>query len=243
MFVMPSAILALLSFRLSLLCFGLLVRTRSRPCGLCYHPYTLAQIKGFESPYFAYLCSFASMLYARVSLSCSRLCHAWRPWRVCGCVVTPNAYEASFGCNHLGYIFGCRVALCVPFPASCDDMLTMLVCATCWLSLHLYALAYMSMHESFLLVCCPCFNTIKLWTFDPNLHLSLTDTAFCVLSCLFALFFCVFAFSHVRLAMSIMFICFMPLSYALCTFSFHCLFAGFLFLPLHVRIWSRDAWS
>ena len=76
MFVMPFAIVALLSFCLSLLCFGLLVRTRSRPCGLCYHPYTLAQIKGFESPYFACLCSFASMLYARVSLSCSRLCHA-----------------------------------------------------------------------------------------------------------------------------------------------------------------------
>jgi len=56
--------------------------------------------------------------------------------------------------------------------ASCDAMLTMFVCATRWLSMHLCTLAHMSMHESCLLVCCPCFNTLKLWTFDPNLHLS-----------------------------------------------------------------------
>ena len=51
----------------------------------------------------------------------------------------------------------CPVALCTPFPfaAPCDDMLTMLVCVTCWLSMHLYMLAYMSMHESCLLVCHP----------------------------------------------------------------------------------------
>ena len=77
------------------------------------------------------------------------------------------------------------------FPTSCDDMLTMLICATRWLSLHLYSLAYMSMHESCLLVCRPCFNTMKLWTFDPNLHLSLMDTTFCMFSCSFSLFFCV----------------------------------------------------
>ena len=52
--------------------------------------------------------------------------------------------------------------------------------------MHLYTLAYMSMHESCFLVCRICFNTMKLWTFDPNLHLSLTDTTFCFLSCLFA---------------------------------------------------------
>ena len=53
----------------------------------------------------------------------------------------------------------------------------------------------------------------------------------------------VLAFSHAMLAMSIMLICYMPLSYALCTFSFHCLSTSFLFLPLHVRIRSEDAWS
>ena len=66
------------------------------------------------------------------------------------------------------------VASCIPFPfsASCDDMLTMLVCVTRWLSMHLYMLAYMSMHEPCLLVCHPYFNTVKLWTSDLNLHLS-----------------------------------------------------------------------
>ena len=51
-------------------------------------------------------------------------------------------------------------------------MLTMLVCATRWLSMHLYTLAYMFMHESCLLVCRPYFNIMKSWTSDPNLHLS-----------------------------------------------------------------------
>ena len=80
------------------------------------------------------------------------------------------------------------VASCIPFPfsASCDDMLTMLVCATRWLSMHLYTLVYMSMHESCLHVCRPYFNTMKLWTSDPNQNLSLADTTFCLLSCLFA---------------------------------------------------------
>ena len=44
----------------------------------------------------------------------------------------------------------------------------------------------MSVHESCLLVCLPCFNIMKLWTFDPNLHLSFAGTTFCLLSCLFA---------------------------------------------------------
>jgi len=80
------------------------------------------------------------------------------------------------------------VALCIPFPffAPCDDMLAMLVCANCWLPMYLYTLAYMSMHKSFLLVCYPYFNTMKLWTSDPNLHLSPVDTALCLLARLFA---------------------------------------------------------
>ena len=67
------------------------------------------------------------------------------------------------------------VASCTPFPfsASCDDMLTMLVCATRLLYMHLYTFAYMSMHESRMLVCHPYFNTMKLWTSNPNLHLTL----------------------------------------------------------------------
>ena len=77
MFVMPCAIVAILSLCLSFLCFGLLVRTWSRPYGFCHRPCTSAHIKGFGSPYFSCLCLFASMLYACVSLSSSRLCHDW----------------------------------------------------------------------------------------------------------------------------------------------------------------------
>ena len=130
----------------------------------------------------------------------------------------------------------------LPFFALCDDMLVMLVRATYWLYLHIYTLVYMSMHESCLLVCRPCFNTIKLWTFDPNLYLSLVDTIFCLLSCLFAfLFVCLFSSSfacHAYHAYPLY-----AFSYALCIFSFHCSFVGFLSLPLHVCTWSEDAWS
>ena len=128
------------------------------------------------------------------------------------------------------------------FSAPCNVMITMLVYATCWLFMHLYMLAYMFMHESCLLVCHPYFNTMKLWTFDPNLHLpSWTPPFVCFLACLpFRLFAC---FLVSLLAMSIMFICLMPLSCALCIFSFHCLSARFLSLPLHVHTWSKDAWS
>ena len=157
------------------------------------------------------------------------------PLAGCGHVVTFDAHKALFECNHLGCITMMPIASCIPFPFSApfDAMLTMLVCATCWLSVHLYTLVYMSMHESCLLVCHPHFKTMELWTFNPNLNLSLADTTFCLLSCFFAFL----------LVMSIMLICFMPLSYALCIFSFHCLFAGFLSLPLHIHTWSENAWS
>ena len=128
------------------------------------------------------------------------------------------------------------------FSAPCNVMITMLVYATCWLFMHLYMLAYMFMHESCLLVCHPYFNTMKLWTFDPNLHLpSWTPPFVCFLACLpFRLFAC---FLVSLLAMSIMLSCLMPLSCALCIFSFHCLSAGFQSLPLHEHTWSEDAWS
>ena len=151
-------------------------------------------------------------------------------------MVTFNAHEALFGCNHLGCITMMLVASCIcfPFSAPCNPMLAMLICATYWLSLHLYMLAYMSLHESCLLVCRLCFNTMKLCTSNPNLHFSLADTTFvCFLACLpFRLFVC---FLASLLARSIMLIYFMPPSYALCIFSIHCLFAGFLSLPLHVH--------
>ena len=67
MFVMPCAIVALLSLYLSFLCFGLLVWTRSRPYGLCHYPYTLAHIKGF-----------GSFLFCMSMLACfCALCLCW----------------------------------------------------------------------------------------------------------------------------------------------------------------------
>ena len=103
-------------------------------------------------------------------------------------MVIPDAHKALVGCNHLGGIAMMPVASCMPFlfSAPCDDILAMLVCATRWLSMHLFMLAYMFMHESCLPVCHLCFNTMKLWTFEPNLHLYLADTTFCLLSYLFA---------------------------------------------------------
>ena len=158
-------------------------------------------------------------------------------------MITSDTHKALFGCNHLGCIIMTVVASCTPFPlfALCDDMIAMLVCATRWLSMHLCMLAHMSMYESCLLVCRSCFNKMKLWIFNPNLHLSLTDTTFCLFSYLFAfslvcLLSCFFA-SHVYHT-----IYFMPLSYALCIFSFHCLSTSFLSLPLHVHTWSENAW-
>ena len=65
----------------------------------------------------------------------------------------------------------------------------------------------------------------------------------------FIFFSYLFTFSLVHLlscsllAMFIMLICFMSPLYALCIFSFHCLSAGFLSLPLHVHTRSKDAWS
>ena len=93
-----------------------------------------------------------------------------------------------------------------------------------------------------LLTCSCIFNTMKLWTFDPNLHLSLVDTTFCSFSCLFVfllvcLLSCFFA-CHAYHACSLY-----AFSYALCIFFFHCLSADFLSLPLHVHIWSEDVWS
>ena len=150
-------------------------------------------------------------------------------------MVTPNAYEALFRCNHLGCITMMLVAPCIPFPffALHDALHTMLVCATRWLSMHLYMLAHMSMHESCLVVCRPCFNIMNLWIFDPNLHLSLMDTTLVyLLSCFVSFFACILVSMF---AMSIMFIYFMPLYYALCIFSLRGLSAVFLSLPLHVR--------
>ena len=77
-------------------------------------------LKGLDHSHFACLCLLASMLYACVNLSCSRLCHVWCPPRAWSCLLTLDTHEALFGCNHLGGISGCQVALCTPFPFFCS---------------------------------------------------------------------------------------------------------------------------
>ena len=124
--------------------------------------------------------------------------------------------------------------------------------------MHLYTLAFMSMHESCLLVCRSCFNTMKLWTFDPNLHLSPVDTTFCcLLTCLPSHLFACLPFSSL-VCLSCCLSCLLPYAmlallvrlFALyllhiihASLSFHCLFAGFLSLPLHVHTRGEDVWS
>ena len=126
-----------------------------------------------------------------------------------------------------------------PFSTLCDDMLTMLVFTTRWLSMHLYMLAYMFMHESCLLVCHPCFNTMKSWTFDPNLHLCFGNTPFCVFSLLvcpicllvsFLAFITCYA-CHIYLACLLYDLVLLSTLFP----SIACLLV-FLFLPLHVHI-------
>ena len=118
----------------------------------------------------------------------------------------------------------------LPFSTPRDVMLAMLVCATRWLSMHLYTLAYISMHESCLLVCRPYFNTIKLWTSDPNLHLSPVDTTLlfaCSLVCLVA---CLLAISLVCLIACLLTSFFLCLPYLPCLSAsclYHVLFASF----------------
>ena len=159
---------------------------------------------------------------------------------------------------------GCSVHT-LPFSALCNAMLTMLVCATRWLSLHLHTLAYMFMHESCLLVCRPYFNTMKSWTSDPNLHLSprghhLLFACFlvclpfislaqlvCLLPCLsasqFSCLSCCLSclLPHAMLALLICLFALHPLRIIYASLSFHCLSVGFLSLPLYVLTWSEDA--
>ena len=112
-------------------------------------------------------------------------------------------------------MLGCSMHT-LPFSAPHNAMLPMFVYATHRLSMYLCTLAYMFMHESCLLVCRPCFNTMKLWTSDPNLYLSLAETTFCLLSCLLHLYACLL-YTHCALSMHL----FLSIAYLL--FSCLCL--------------------
>ena len=132
MFVMPCAIVALLSLYLSFLCFCLMVRTRSRPYGLCHRPYTLAHIKWFGSPYlhvYAYCLLCFTLVLASLVLgftmldALSEFVVVWlhpTPTRPC---LDVTIWDASTRCRLLH-------AYLSPFPFSCDDVLAKLVHAT-----------------------------------------------------------------------------------------------------------------
>ena len=237
MFVMPSAIVALLSLYLSFLCFGLLVWTQSRPYGLCHCPYALAHIKGFGSPHLhVYACLLLCFMLVLASLVLGfATLDAFSEYVVVWLRLTPlkpfldvTTWDALPWCR----LLRANLSLFTP----CNALFIMPICATHWLSMHFYTLAYMSIHESYLLLCCPYFNTMKLWTSNPNRHLSFADTTFCLPFCLFA------CFLDSLLAMPIMLVRFMTF-HMLYIFSFHCLSVGFLSLPLHVHTRSEDAWS
>ena len=144
------------------------------------------------------------------------------PMRPCLDVAT---WDASPWCQLLrAYLppFSLRAMLCLP----------------CLLCHHFYTLAYMFMHESCLLVCHSYFNTMKLWTFNPNLHFSLVETTFCLPSYFVPLFVCLSIcllsrlFVHLACLIPCHLLCLPCLSYLSVYAPFIC--SLYLFLPLLV---------
>ena len=84
----------------------------------------------------------------------------------------------------------------------------------------------------------PCDDTLAMLVCSTHwlsIH-SRTPPFVCLLACLLAfLFLCLPCLS------CLVTLCLFYMLFA--SFSFHYLFAGFLSLPLHVHIWSEDAWS
>ena len=170
-----------------------MVRTRSRPYGLCHCPYTNAYIKGFRTPYlhvyacllqcfmlvlaslvlgFAMFGAFRGLDLVWLHLTLIRPCLGVTIWEASPDSRLFCAYPSIF---HSAQCYACCACLChsLAFYASLHAYLHVLV-------------------ESCLLVCHPCFNTMKLWTFDSNLHFPLLTPHFVafllvyLLSCFFA---------------------------------------------------------
>ena len=192
--VMPCAIVALLFLYLSFLCFGPLVGSNLDPVIFVTIHTPRPTSKVLDHPYLhvyaclllCYTSVLASWVLGFVMLGTLRGLDLVRLY--------PMPIRPCLGVTIWDASSWCQFASCIPFPlfAPLNDLLAMLVCATCWLSMHLYTLANTFMHESCLLVCRPCFNTMKLWTPDSNLHLSPVDTIFCLI--FYCLFSCLFAF-------------------------------------------------
>ena len=143
MFVMPCAIVAILSLFLSSLCFGLSVRTQSRPYGLCHCPYILAHIKGFGSPYlhvYAYLLLCLMLVLAFLVLgfamfdALSGFVVVWlysMPTRPCLGVTT---WDASPWCRLLcAYLSPFPLGAMICLPCLFVPPVGFLCIFTCWL--------------------------------------------------------------------------------------------------------------
>ena len=126
MFVMPCAIVDLLSLYLSFLCFCLMVRTRSRPYGLCHRPYTSAHIKWFGSPYLhVYACCLLCFTLVLASLvlgftmldALSKFVVVWLHLTLTRPCLDVTIWNASTWCQLLhAYLspFPLRAMMCLP---------------------------------------------------------------------------------------------------------------------------------
>ena len=212
------------SFYRIFLCFGPMVRTRSRPHDLCHRPYIKAHIKGFGSSYLhvytcLLLCFYAFMLYACASLSCSRLCHAWHLPRAWSCLVTSDAHEALFGCDHLGSISGCRVASYIPFPFRSMRCYAYHACLCHLLAFYASLHACLHVHAWVLLASVSSLlqhnEVMDIWsksTFVPRgHHILFVFLLFCLLTCL----------------RTFLFLCLPCLSWLSALYLFHMLFTSF----------------
>ena len=170
-----------------------------------------------------------------------------------GVVVTSDTHEALFGCNHLGCIAMISVASCIPFPfsASCNDMLTMLVCApvgfvciftrllicscmnlACWCVIH--ASTQWSRGHSIQTYICPSWTPFVLLFVRPFCLFV------CYLACLLARVFpCILV---VMLAISILLVHFASFCYYLHIF-LPSLICWFSCLCLFVYTHGARAWS
>ena len=231
-----------------------MVRTWSRPYGLCHRLHTKAHIKGFGSPIFhVYACLLLCFMLVLASLildfatldALSRFLVAWlhlMPVRSC---LDVTIWDASPWCRLLRAClsffrsmrwYACHACLChlLAFFASLH------ACS------HVHAWVLLA-NVSSMLQHIEVVDIRSKPTFVPRGHLLLFAFLLCLFVCLPTFSFVCASFlsyllPHAMLAMSIMFICFMPLLYVLFIFSFHCLSAGFLSLPLHVCMWSENAW-
>ena len=171
----------------------------------------------------------------------------------CGCVVTSDAHEALFGCNHLGCIALMPVALCMPFPfsASCEDML---INACLCHPLAFFASLHACLHVHAWVLLASVLSMLQhneatdIWSkpiFVPCGHHLLFDFLLCLFICLFVFFpafsfVCASCLSYLlplaMLARSIIFICLCPIHMLSVSFpSIACLLVSCVCLCMYAR--------